>query len=93
LFGIIAYLTQSILPGVVLHAVGIFTFFTLIWPKDSGRMLISQGGSMLWFWLHSVQTIIFFIAAVAALIKLKEISYSYLHKNSGVSYVGIGTAF
>ena len=53
--------------------------------------------SLLWQYLNGrwaqAKTSECFIAAVAALIKLKEISYSYLHKNSGVPYVGIGTAF
>ena len=29
----------------VLHSLGDLTFFTLVWPHDAGRKLISEGGA------------------------------------------------
>ena len=36
-FGLTARLTNSILPGIVAHAAGLFVFFLLIWPHDQAR--------------------------------------------------------
>jgi len=74
MFGAIAHLTDSILPGVIVHTSGLVVFFTLIWPYDSTRRLISQGGPIGWFWLHAAQTIVFAIAAILVFTKLKGLS-------------------
>jgi membrane protease YdiL (CAAX protease family) len=63
--GLLAYLANSILPGLVVHAAGLLAFFTLVWPRDAGRRLLSQGGADAWFWLHLVQLVLF--AGLAAL--------------------------
>jgi hypothetical protein len=34
MLGTSAYLTKSTLPGVVVHAIGLLTFFSLVWPED-----------------------------------------------------------
>jgi hypothetical protein len=65
-FSALAYLTRSILPGLVVHILGILAFFTLVWPEDPNRQLISQGGADLWFWLHIAQTILFATLAILA---------------------------
>ncbi len=36
-FGTMAYLTNSIVPGIVIHAVGLLLFFTVIWPAPASR--------------------------------------------------------
>ena len=54
-FGSMAYLTRSILPGLVIHVVSILTFFTLVWPHDGERRLIAEGGTDAWFWGHVAQ--------------------------------------
>jgi membrane protease YdiL (CAAX protease family) len=59
-FGAIANLTNSILASIPVHVIGDLTFFTLIWPHDSARRLIWQGGlPMEWFWIHAAQAVVF----------------------------------
>jgi membrane protease YdiL (CAAX protease family) len=70
MLGALAYFTKSILPGVVVHAVGLFTFLGLIWPGDKARSLISQGGTDLWFWIHLAQAILFGALSLYALYRL-----------------------
>jgi hypothetical protein len=38
-FALLADLTNSILPGLVVHVIGLLAFFTLIWPNDPARPL------------------------------------------------------
>jgi membrane protease YdiL (CAAX protease family) len=42
--GTMAYLTNSILPGLLVHAAGILLFFTVVWP-DATRIAPWQGGA------------------------------------------------
>jgi len=37
MLGTMAYLTNSILPGIVVHAIGLIIFFVLIWPRFGHR--------------------------------------------------------
>jgi membrane protease YdiL (CAAX protease family) len=37
--------TGSLLPAMVIHSFGDLVFFTLVWPADAGRRLISEGGA------------------------------------------------
>ncbi|HZS45271.1 MAG TPA: type II CAAX endopeptidase family protein [Blastocatellia bacterium] len=66
MFGVTAYLTNSILPGIVLHIIGLFSFFTLIWPDDRSRVLVVNAGADIWFWIHIGQAIIFSVLAILA---------------------------
>jgi membrane protease YdiL (CAAX protease family) len=66
MLGTAAYLTNSILPGVVIHAVGLVVFFSLIWPNDPTRRSIEIGQTDSWFWIHVAQTIVFAVAAILA---------------------------
>ena len=54
-FGVMALLTDSILPGLVVHILGDLAFFTLVWPDDSARPLARDTGAYPWFWLHAAQ--------------------------------------
>jgi membrane protease YdiL (CAAX protease family) len=63
--GLTAHLTDSIVPGVAIHAAGLLAFFTLVWPRDAGRQLISQGGADAWFWIHLAEFLL--LAPLAAL--------------------------
>jgi membrane protease YdiL (CAAX protease family) len=58
MFGTTAYLTNSILPGMVIHSLGILTFFTLVWPSDPTRRSVWEDGADTWFWIHTAQAII-----------------------------------
>lgn len=50
-FGLLAFYTRSILPGLVTHIGADLVFFTVIWPHDSTRPLIAETGFDLSFWL------------------------------------------
>jgi membrane protease YdiL (CAAX protease family) len=57
--GLLAYLADSILPGLAVHGAGLLAFFTLVWPRDGGRRLLSQGGADAWFWVHAAEMVLF----------------------------------
>jgi membrane protease YdiL (CAAX protease family) len=58
ILGAIAFLTQSIVPGVVVHFIGLAVFFTLIWPFDATRRFVGTDGPDAWFWVHVGQVIV-----------------------------------
>ena len=70
MLGALAYLTKSIRPSVVVHSIGLFIFFALIWPRDAARPMFSAGGDHTWFWIHVGQTIVFAALSLAALARL-----------------------
>lgn len=74
MLGALAYLTKSILPGILVHAVGLFTFLGLIWPGDKNRSLIWQGGADPWFWVHCAQAVVFGVSSLWALNRLAKLA-------------------
>lgn len=72
-FGVMAYVTDSILPGIAVHIMADLTFFTLVWPYDTTRQLVWKGGADLWFWLHTLQAVIFTVLAVIAFKRLARL--------------------
>ena len=74
MLGLSAFLTQSILPGLVVHSLGLFLFFTLIWPQDATRRLVSAGGADAWFWLHVVQALLGAVLAGLAFRRLARVT-------------------
>jgi len=72
-FGATAYLTASILPGMVVHIIGDLAFFALVWPYDTKRQLIWETGVNGWFWLHMLQAIIFTALAIVAFTRLARV--------------------
>jgi membrane protease YdiL (CAAX protease family) len=64
-FGTMAYLTRSIWPGIVVHAVGLLVFFTLVWP---------QAGLDPWFWVHLAQATVFAILTIWAFRRLAAVA-------------------
>lgn len=58
-FGAIAWFTNSILTTLPVHVFGDLIFFTLVWPRDSSRLLVTAGGADTWFWIHVAQVIVF----------------------------------
>ncbi len=74
MFGSMAYLTKSILPGAVVHSLGLIVFFTLVWPYDAQRRLVWQTGPDTWFWLNVAQAIIFTALAIPAFIQLARVT-------------------
>jgi membrane protease YdiL (CAAX protease family) len=69
-FGVMAYLTNSILPGITVHIAGDLTFFTLVWPNDTARQLIGEEGTDAWFWIHVAQAIVLTALAIVAFWRL-----------------------
>jgi len=72
-FGATAYLTNSILPAIPGHMIGLMIFFTLVWPHDAARRLVWDGGPDTWFWLHVTQSIAFAALAVWAFVRLEKV--------------------
>ena len=58
-FGVTACLTDSILPGILVHIIADLTFFLLVWPTDADRVLLTEGGADAWFWIHVAQVLVF----------------------------------
>jgi len=73
-FGATAYLTNSILPAIPVHFLGLLIFFTLVWPHDANRRLLWEGGGDAWFWIHAAQTIIFTALAILAFLRLARVT-------------------
>lgn len=73
MLGASAALTKSILPGIVVHAIGLAIFFGIVWPADKTRLLVSQSGADVWFWLHAGQAIAFGAAAILLFIRLARV--------------------
>lgn len=83
-FGALAYLTGSILPGFAVHAAGLVVFFTLIWPGDRSRALISAGGADLWFWIHLGQVLLA-VPAIVVFMHLARLTSRYRQAGSCAS--------
>lgn len=70
MLGTAAYLTQSILPGIVIHSIGLLIFFILVWPGDVVRQFVGHGTAETWLWVHVAQTLVFAALAILAFIGL-----------------------
>jgi membrane protease YdiL (CAAX protease family) len=74
MLGALAYFTKSILPGALVHAVGLFTFFGVVWPRDKFRVPVWQSGADVWFWIHLGQAVLFAILSLFALKRLARLT-------------------
>jgi membrane protease YdiL (CAAX protease family) len=74
MFGAMAYLTKSILPGIVVHSIGLLIFFTLVWPDDAQRRLVWETGANTGFWLTVAQAIVFSTLAILAFRQLARVT-------------------
>jgi membrane protease YdiL (CAAX protease family) len=74
MLGITALLTRSILPGIVIHAVGLAMFFGFIWPNDKMRPSIWAHGADPWFFIHAGQAALFGLLSIIAYRKLAQVS-------------------
>jgi membrane protease YdiL (CAAX protease family) len=81
-FGVTAYFTASILPGMAVHIIGDLTFFVLVWPYDTRRQLVWEGGADRWFWFHTAQAIIFTALAIVAFSRLARVSERFREQES-----------
>ena len=76
-YGVTAFLTNSIYPGMVAHATGLLLFFLVIWPHDSGRRLVSMGGMDTWFWIHLIQAAVFGAFSIWSFMRLSRLSSAH----------------
>jgi len=74
MLGALAYVTKSIVPGIAVHALGLLTFFTLVWPGDAHRAQVLSQGADLWFWTHVAQCVVFAALSGAAFLHLLKLS-------------------
>ena len=65
-----AYLTKSILPGLVVHILGLLAFFTLVFRAD----VVRQSNSDAWLWIHATQMIVFGVLSIAAFARLRRLT-------------------
>ncbi|HEU5438971.1 MAG TPA: CPBP family glutamic-type intramembrane protease [Ktedonobacterales bacterium] len=72
MLGALAYLTGSIVPGVVVHSIGLLTFFTLVWPGDILRQTVGVGSADAWLWIHLAQATVFAALALLAFARLSK---------------------
>lgn len=88
MLGFTAFITKSILPGIVVHATGLLVFFALIWPSDKTRAQVLTHGPDVWFMIHVAQVAIFGILALIAFRRLTRL----VRDTSQVSLAGIGAS-
>jgi membrane protease YdiL (CAAX protease family) len=69
MLGALAYITKSIRPSIVVHAVGLFVFFVLVWPHDKDRHLLGPQGADAAFWVDAA------LAAGCAAVSLALVIY------------------
>lgn len=69
-FGALAYLSGSILPVIVIHAAGLLLFFTVIWPTDRSRELVTLGTAAPAFWLELGFSVALCALAIAMFVRL-----------------------
>ena len=74
IFSTMAYLTNSILPAIPVHVIGLLTFFVLVWPLDPERQLVPTAGTDAWFWIHVTQVVTFSVLACWAFRRLAEVA-------------------
>ncbi len=73
-FSLMAYLTSSILPGLVVHVGGILSFCVLVWPNDPARSLVTENGIDAWLVIHVAQVAVFTALATAAFMRLPKVA-------------------
>ncbi len=71
-FSLLSTLTDSNLPGLAVHILGIFGFFTLVWPYDPGRSLVAVGGADAGFWFELILAVLFTVLAFLAFRQLAK---------------------
>lgn len=80
----VAYRTGSLIPAMIAHSAADLTFFTLVWPHDAGRRLVSEGGADAWFWIHVAQMVVFGALCIWANVRLARATASDAEPLAGV---------
>jgi membrane protease YdiL (CAAX protease family) len=66
--------TGSLLPAMVVHAFGDFVFFTLVWPHDAARRLVTEGGADAGFYAAVALTLVCFALWFFAFRRLVQVT-------------------
>jgi membrane protease YdiL (CAAX protease family) len=74
MLGALAYLTKSIRPGAVVHAIGLFVFFAFVWPRDASRPMFAATSDHAGFWIHVAVTVVFALLSLAAFARLARLA-------------------
>jgi len=74
MLGGLAYLTKSIVPGIVVHALGLIVFFMFVWPTDKDRPQIAFATAGVWFWSEAGLAVVFALFAGLALLRLAKVA-------------------
>jgi membrane protease YdiL (CAAX protease family) len=72
IFSTMTYVTNSIVPAIPVHVLGLLVFFVLVWPLDPERRLITAAGADAWFWIHVGQVVVFAVLACWAFGRLAD---------------------
>jgi membrane protease YdiL (CAAX protease family) len=70
--GAMVYLTDSILASLPVHALGDLLMFTLVWPYDAQRTLVTVSGTDMAFWLSLLQAVLFSGLALIAFVHVER---------------------
>jgi len=68
-FSVMAHMTKSILPGLVVHILGLLIFFTLVFRADA-----AQSRADAWSWIHAAQIVVFAALSVGAFARLNRLT-------------------
>ncbi len=68
-FSVMAYLTKSILPGIVVHILGLLVFFTVVFRADAARSSADA-----WLWIHATQLVVFGALSIATFMRLSRLT-------------------
>lgn len=73
-FGFLALLSRSILPGMVVHFIGLLLFFSIIWPTDKYRHASSLGQQGAAFWIEALLCVALAVLSILAFRQLASVS-------------------
>jgi membrane protease YdiL (CAAX protease family) len=74
MLGFCARITRSVVPGIVVHTLGLMLFFGVVWPADKTRTQIWAHGADAWFWLHAGQAVLFGVAGIWLFVRLARMA-------------------
>jgi membrane protease YdiL (CAAX protease family) len=66
--------TGSLLPAMIVHSFGDFVFFTLVWPHDAARRLVTEGGADASFYAAVAFTLVCFALWFFAFRRLVQVT-------------------
>ena len=75
-FSLMSHLTDSLLPGLAVHILGIAAFFLLVWPHDATRPLVGTIGADIGFGITIGFGFVFTVLAVLAFFQLARLKKS-----------------